>query len=120
LLANAELEQGSAAYRPVLEDCLRLYAELGQPRHRYIAETRRTAVVLLEGDLELAAERIDAAERARKAVAARIRAAISTIDGVLPELADHLNWTIVTGAYCRYRSDEAVSWDVDDSSDKGP
>ena len=61
LLANAELERGSAAYRPVLEDCLRLCAELGQPRHRYTAETRRAAVALLEGDLDLAAERMDAA-----------------------------------------------------------
>ena len=61
LLANAELERGSAAYRPVLEDCLRVYDGLGQPRHRYTAETRRAAVALLEGDLEVAADRIDAA-----------------------------------------------------------
>jgi hypothetical protein len=57
-------------------------------------------------------------ERARKAVAARLRAAISTIDGVLPELADHLNRTIVTGAYCRYRDDEGIIWTVDESSNK--
>ena len=61
LLANAELERGSAAYRPVLEDCLRVYDGLGQPRHRYTAETRRAAVALLEGDLEVAADRIDVA-----------------------------------------------------------
>jgi hypothetical protein len=51
-------------------------------------------------------------ERARKAVAARIRAAITTLDGVLPELADHLNRSLVTGTYCRYRDDEGVVWTV--------
>jgi AAA ATPase domain len=61
LLANAELERGSAAYLPALESCLQLLEDLGQPRHRYTAETRRAAVVLLHGDLEAAAARIDAA-----------------------------------------------------------
>jgi tetratricopeptide (TPR) repeat protein len=61
LLATAELERGSAAYGPVLAECLRLCGDLGQPRHRYTAETRRAAVALLEGDLDRAAERMDAA-----------------------------------------------------------
>jgi len=52
------------------------------------------------------------AERARKAVSARIRAAIANIDAVLPAMAAHLNDTIVTGTTCRYRGDGNVTWDV--------
>ena len=52
------------------------------------------------------------AERARKAVSGRIRDAIGKLDPVLPELAAHLQRTIVTGTYCRYRTD-GVTWQVD-------
>ena len=52
------------------------------------------------------------AERARKAVAGRIRDAIRKLEPVLPELAAHLQRTIVTGNYCRYRPD-ATQWDID-------
>ena len=61
LLANAELELGSAAYLAALDECLDLLDLLGQPRHRYTAETRRAAVALLRGDLDNASERIDSA-----------------------------------------------------------
>lgn len=60
LLANAELERGSASYLAALDECLVLLDELGQPRHRYTAETRRTAVAMLRGDLDEAARQIDA------------------------------------------------------------
>jgi hypothetical protein len=43
-----------------------------------------------------------AAERARKAVTARIRDAIRRIGVVLPELASHLDRTVRTGHVCRY------------------
>jgi hypothetical protein len=69
LLANAELELGSASYLAALDECLDLLDLLGQPRHRYTAETRRAAVALLHGDLDNAAERIDSAT----ALGARIR-----------------------------------------------
>lgn len=52
------------------------------------------------------------AERARKAVTARIRDAIRRLEPVLPELASHLQRTIVTGTYCRYRPD-TVDWRVE-------
>lgn len=52
------------------------------------------------------------AERARKAVTARVRDAIARLDPLLPELAAHLDRAIVTGTYCRYRSDSTV-WHVD-------
>jgi hypothetical protein len=52
------------------------------------------------------------AERARKAVAGRVRDAIRKLEPLLPDLAAHLHRTIVTGTYCRYRGDDGVSWDV--------
>jgi hypothetical protein len=51
-------------------------------------------------------------ERARKAVAARVRDAIRKVEPVLPELAAHLQRTIVTGTYCRYRADTTI-WEID-------
>jgi hypothetical protein len=51
-------------------------------------------------------------ERARKAVSARVRDAIRRIEADLPELGAHLDRSVVTGTYCRYRTDEAVRWDV--------
>lgn len=53
------------------------------------------------------------AERARKAVSGRIRDAIRKLYPVLPELADHLERTVVTGTYCRYRAD-GTHWYVVD------
>lgn len=52
------------------------------------------------------------AERARKAVAGRVRDAIAKLHLVHPELAAHLDSHIVTGTYCRYRPGD-VHWDVD-------
>ncbi len=42
------------------------------------------------------------AERARKAVSARIRDAIGRIEEALPELGRHLDRSVTTGAACRY------------------
>jgi tetratricopeptide (TPR) repeat protein len=47
-----------------------------------------------------------AAERARKAVAGRIRDAIRRIDAVLPELGAHLDRTVRTGTTCGYHPDD--------------
>lgn len=52
------------------------------------------------------------AERARKAVSGRIRDAIRKLEADLPELAGHLQRTIVTGMYCRYRAD-GTNWHVE-------
>jgi hypothetical protein len=51
-------------------------------------------------------------ERARKAVAGRIRDAIRKLEPALPELAAHLERTVVTGTYCRHRPD-GTSWRVE-------
>jgi hypothetical protein len=53
------------------------------------------------------------AERARKAVAARIRDTIRKLEPDLPDLAAHLDQAIVTGTYCRYRADPARSWNIE-------
>ncbi|MBW3548402.1 MAG: AAA family ATPase [Actinobacteria bacterium] len=53
------------------------------------------------------------AERARKAVAARIHDAIRKLEAVTPEVASHFERTIVTGTYCRYRGEEGAVWEVD-------
>jgi DNA-binding SARP family transcriptional activator len=61
LLANALLEQASGAFAAALEQCLDQLDKLGQPRHRYVCETRRACVALLRGELEDAARLIDSA-----------------------------------------------------------
>ncbi|MGQ0519695.1 MAG: ATP-binding protein [Actinomycetota bacterium] len=61
LLATALLEAGSAAFAPALESCLEILDGLGQPRHRYVAETRRAALLLLRGDLDGAEAAIEGA-----------------------------------------------------------
>lgn len=61
LLANALLEAGSGAFVTALESSLGILDDLGQPRHRYIAETRRAALLLLRGDLGGAGAAIDGA-----------------------------------------------------------
>ena len=53
-----------------------------------------------------------AAERARSAVAWRIRAAVKRIAEVHPELGRHLENAVRTGTWCCYRPDTDVSWDV--------
>lgn len=59
LLANALLESGSAAFEPALDESLRLFDQLGQPRHRYTSATRRAALLLLRGDLDAAEAAIE-------------------------------------------------------------
>jgi hypothetical protein len=61
LFANALLEQGSAAYQAPLEAALSIFAELGQPQHRYTVATRRACVALIQGRLDEAEELIDSA-----------------------------------------------------------
>jgi len=49
-------------------------------------------------------------ERARKAVTARLRGAISRISAVLPELGTHLDRSVLTGTSCRYEPTQQVTW----------
>ena len=77
LLANAQLEHGSAAFEVTLQTCLAILDRLGQPRHRYTAETRRGCLALLSGWLDEAADRIEGAaelgERIREPDAGNVR-----------------------------------------------
>ncbi|MEU8192252.1 AAA family ATPase [Microbispora amethystogenes] len=52
----------------------------------------------------------DEAERARKAVTARIRDVLRKLDGLHPELATHLRGAVSTGATCRYQPDREIAW----------
>lgn len=61
LTANALLETGSPAFRTELDAFLRLEDRLGQPRHDYLALTRRAAMALLDGSLDEAERLVDAA-----------------------------------------------------------
>lgn len=54
----------------------------------------------------------DATERARKAVAARLRDATRRIGAVIPELGAHLERSLVTGTSCRYQPREPVNWSL--------
>ena len=56
----------------------------------------------------------DATERARKAVAGRLRDAVRRIETVLPELGSHLDRSLVTGTSCRYQPREPLTWTVAD------
>ena len=46
-------------------------------------------------------------------MSARIRDAVRKLAAVLPELAAHLDRTLVTGTYCRYRPD-GTRWTIRD------
>ncbi|MEM9612439.1 MAG: hypothetical protein AAGA59_05885 [Actinomycetota bacterium] len=56
-----------------------------------------------------------AAEKARQAVAWRVRAAIKRVEGELPACGRHLRAAVKTGAFCRYEPEYDPGWEV-----KGP
>ncbi|GAA0402090.1 hypothetical protein Acor_60440 [Acrocarpospora corrugata] len=98
-LAELDDELGVAEY----------HADLARHRHateereRLLAELRRAT----RPDGSSRAFPNSAAERARKAVTARIRDAIRRITDAHPELGAHLNRTIRTGTTCRYEAPAA-------------
>jgi tetratricopeptide (TPR) repeat protein len=59
LTASALLEQGSAAFRVALADYLHATDGLHQPRHDYMALTRRAALAMIDGRLAEAERLID-------------------------------------------------------------
>jgi hypothetical protein len=52
----------------------------------------------------------DPAERARKAVTARIREAITRIEAAHPELGRHLRRSVRTGSFCVYDPADPTDW----------
>ncbi|PVY96706.1 ATP-binding protein [Actinomycetospora cinnamomea] len=69
LAANAELETGSPAFRASASAYLEATDRLAQPRHGYLALTRRAALALVDGRLGDAAALIDASVRAGERIA---------------------------------------------------
>lgn len=115
--------QALAAYRARLAD---LAADIDDaerdhdPERAALAAAEREAILDELRRVTVPAGRTRAfanhpAERARKAVSGRVRDAIRKLEGVLPELADHLHRTIVTGTYCRYR-DDGPPWRIEAGS----
>lgn len=88
-------------------------ADLG--RKTTLATERQALLDALAADLGLGgkARRLnDPIERARKAVHARLRDAIRRIKLADPELGDHLERSIHTGARCAYRPVPPMEWIV--------
>lgn len=82
-------------------------AELDAEREALIDELRRAS------GLAGRTRRLgDEAERARKAVTARIRDALRRLDGHHPELAGHLRASVSTGTSCRYLPAGPVAWEL--------
>jgi hypothetical protein len=55
---------------------------------------------------------VSTAERARSAVTRRLRAAVRRVGEDHPELGRHLEASVRTGAFCRYRPEREVAWSV--------
>jgi tetratricopeptide (TPR) repeat protein len=56
------------------------------------------------------------AERARTAVATRIRDALRRLEPAHPQAAHHLSRSLRTGTYCAYEPDPPIAWQVSASS----
>jgi tetratricopeptide (TPR) repeat protein len=74
--------------------------------HAFLSRELSAAVGLGHRDRRLGDDR----ERARKAVAGRIRDAIRRISAVHPALGDHLDGAISTGNQCAYRPAQPIRW----------
>ena len=85
--------------------------QLDEEREQLLVEIRRTTG--LGGRIRTNSN--DPAERARKAVSARIRDAIRRVDAVAPNLAAHLDRSIHTGLRCSYLpmgDDATIEWQI--------
>ncbi|RMH78191.1 MAG: hypothetical protein D6683_07900, partial [Actinomyces sp.] len=88
-------------------------ARLAHEREALLAEIRRATG--LGGRARPSAS--DPAERARKAVSARIRDAVRRLEAVAPDLAGHLDRSIRTGLHCVYAppaGEAPVTWEIDE------
>lgn len=104
-------------YRARLEDLEReleeaiANADLGRmERLRAEAEFVRSELCAAYGLAGRARRSSDVAERARKAVGNRIRAALAKIAEQAPALAEHLTASVRTGTFCAYEPRITVRW----------
>lgn len=101
-LAKLDEEEASAVHHDEAELLRRVDAERAALRAELRSATR------------LGGRRRDlggaAAERARKAVSARLREATRRIGQAIPELGAHLDRSLITGTSCRYAPAEELTW----------
>ena len=117
---------GELVDRTAMTDYRRRLAELSEERLAAEASGDAARLQLLERDHDALVHELQVAgglagrprqfanhpaERARKAVAGRIRDALRRLAQVLPEAAADLERHVVTGVQCRYRG--TVRWDVE-------
>ena len=68
LEANGLLETGAATFRPVMDEWFSLLASRNEPHDRYLLETRRAALALLDGDVDRAEHLMVAAAQIGEAI----------------------------------------------------
>ncbi len=98
---EAELAEAEAANDPGRAE------RIGEEKDRLLEEMRK-ATGLGGRDRKMA----DAGERARSAVAWRIRAAIKKLERAHPALARHLGNSVKTGVFCSYTPEKETCWFV--------
>jgi tetratricopeptide (TPR) repeat protein len=110
-------DRARAAYRARLADLQEDLDEAERGNDPARAARARAELDFLAGELASAyglggrARKVgDPTERARKAVAERIRASITRVKGVHPELGRHFENSIRTGIFCSYRPEIHVDW----------
>jgi hypothetical protein len=111
-------DEAIAAYRERLAE---LEADLAAAdrdgdigRSDKLAAERDALVDQLAGAFGLGRRRgfVDADERLRKAVSARVKASIDRIDTMNPPLGRHLRNSVRTGFFCTYAPETPVRWQV--------
>lgn len=106
-------DQARAAYRRRLTDLDDRIATASDSRAAELDRERQALLDELRAATGLGgrSRRLgDESERARKAVTNRINDALRRLEAQHPELARHLRESITTGAACRYRPAEPISW----------
>jgi hypothetical protein len=105
-----------ASYRTRLADIEEALGEAAsEPRRAQLEKEREALLRQLAVDTGLGGRTRklnDPVERARKAVAARIRDAIRRIAKVHPEAGTHLDASVATGLCCVYRPRDSTRWQV--------
>lgn len=110
--------QARASYRRRLRDLHETLDEAERFNDAPRIAGARAEIEFLTGELAAAyglhgaRSQMQPLERMRKAVGNRIRAAIERLRPLHPGLARHLSIAVKLGAFCSYRPDPPVAWDV--------
>jgi len=110
--AKARFKARLAALAQEIQDA----EEFGDPRRVEKLDSERDALIhglTVAAGLGGRSRRLgDDTERARKTVSARVRDALSKIDPVHPDLADHLRRALQMGTVCSYAPSQPTTWTV--------